>query len=86
MLGIHIKVTGDSLHQEIFVSNKPLICISTREAAMKLKQNKNIANMLIETAVSTFKRLSHRESQAMIRLWPPFVTNFCVKFYLDKGF
>ena len=38
MLGIHVKVMGDSLHQEIFASNKPLICISIREAAMKLKQ------------------------------------------------
>ena len=37
--------------------------------------------MMIETAVTTLKRPSHRESQAMAAT----VTKSCVKFYLDKG-
>ena len=32
-----INVMGDSLHLEIFVSNKLFVAISTREAAIKLK-------------------------------------------------
>ena len=43
LFGASVKVTGDSLHQEIFASTEPLASISTKEAAMKLKQ---IANKL----------------------------------------
>ena len=39
-----------------------------------------MANMMIEIAVTSLKRRSRRESQAMAAI----VTNSCVKFYLDK--
>jgi hypothetical protein len=57
-------------------------CISSKEAAMKLKQNENIAIMMLKAAVTTLKRPCHQESRAMTAI----VTISCVKFYQDKGF
>ena len=74
------KVTGDSLHLEIFASNKLFVSPQGKQL-WSWNKNEIIANMMTETAVSTLKRPSRRESQAMAAI----VTNSCVKFYLDKG-
>ena len=74
-----IKVTGDSLHLEIFASNKLFVSPQGKQL-WSWNKHEIIANMMIETAVSTLKRPSRRESQAMVAI----VTNSCVKFYLDK--
>jgi hypothetical protein len=69
------------LHQEITVSTSYLYLHkgSSYEAETK---NENIAIMMLKAAVTTMKRPSRRERQAMTAI----VTISCVKFYQDKAF
>ena len=78
---LKLKVTGDSLHQEIFVSTEPLYVDkgSSYEAENK---HQNIADVVLKTAAIILKQLRYRENQAVIAI----VTISCVKFCLDKGF
>ena len=73
-----LKVTGDSLHLEIFASTKPFVfwqrSIYEAEA--------NITGVVIKTAAVTLKQLHCHESQTMTAT----VTILCVKFCPDKGF
>ena len=74
------KVTGDSLHLEIFTSNKLFVSPQGKQL-WSWNKNEIIANMMIETAVTILKQPSHRKSQAMAAI----ITNSSVKFYQDKG-
>ena len=63
---------SDSLNLEIFTNNKLFVSSQGKQ----LNNNEIIANMMIETAVTTLKRPSCHESQAMAAI----VTNSCIKF------
>ena len=83
---IILQFMGDSLHQEIFASNKLFVYTSTREAAMKLKHKRKYSYYgdkgswhNIE-ATFPLRKLGHGQVMATI------VTISCVKVYLDKGF
>ena len=72
---------GDSLHQEIFASNKLFVSPQGKQLWSWNKTKNNIANMVIKAAATTLKWPCHRKSQGMTAI----VTISCVKFYLDKG-
>ena len=58
---------GDSLHQEIFASNKLFVSPQGKQL-WSWNKNENIANMMIETVVVTLKQPFHHESQAMVAI------------------
>jgi hypothetical protein len=60
-----IKATDDSLHQEIFARNKLHVYLYLHKGSSCEAETKNVANMVIKAAVTTMKRPSRRESQAV---------------------